>query len=148
MARRDAIAAGFVLAFAAVAIQQSAGLPFGRVHNPGPGFFPWWASVILEALALILLAQVVLRRAPEGAQARGRLVKVGALLVVLGAYAFLLEPLGYPACTFLLVLFMLRVIDPHPWPLALGLAFLGAAGSYALFAVWLTIPLPAGLWPR
>src|SRR5262249_18573041 len=73
-----------------------------------------------------------------------RITKVLALLAVLALYTFSLEPLGYPLCTFLLVLFMLRVTDPQRWPVALGMAALTAAGSYIVFAVWLSVPLPRG----
>ena len=78
-----------------------------------------------------------------------RILKVGGLLVALAAYVLLFEPLGYPLCTFLLVLFMLRVVDPHRWALALGMAAIAALGSYLVFfAVWLHVPLPPGpLWP-
>jgi putative tricarboxylic transport membrane protein len=65
-------------------------------------------------------------------------------LVILAAYTFLLDPLGYPICTFLLVLFMLRVLDPQRWRVALSIAVLAAAGSYVVFAVWLSVPLPRG----
>jgi putative tricarboxylic transport membrane protein len=71
-------------------------------------------------------------------------MKVAALLVVLAAYAFLLDPLGFPFCTFLLVLFMLRVTDPQGWALALGMAAITAIGSYVVFALWLRVPLPRG----
>ena len=74
----------------------------------------------------------------------GRIAKVGLLLVVLVAYTFLLDPLGYLLCTFLLVLFMLRAIDPQRWTVALGMAAVTAVGSYVVFAVWLTVPLPRG----
>jgi len=67
-----------------------------------------------------------------------------ALLVVLTAYTFLLDPLGYPLCTFLLVLFMLRATEPQRWTVALGMAALTAVGSYVVFAIWLGVPLPRG----
>jgi putative tricarboxylic transport membrane protein len=149
MVTRDTIAAGVLLAGSAVAIQQSTGLPFGNLHRPGPGFVPFWTSVIVLGLTVVLLAQVVLRPAPAGATpARGRIVKVGALLAALAVYTALLEPAGYLISTFLLVVFMLRVIDRHPWPLALVIALVGAAGSYVLFAVWLNVPLPPIPWVR
>jgi putative tricarboxylic transport membrane protein len=65
-------------------------------------------------------------------------------LVVLAAYTFLLDPLGYPLCTFLLVLFMLRVLDPQRWTVALSMAALTAVGTYVVFAIWLSVPLPRG----
>jgi Tripartite tricarboxylate transporter TctB family len=70
--------------------------------------------------------------------------KVGALLVVLGGYVFLLDSLGYLLSTFLLVLFMLRWIDTQRWAIALGMAAITSAGSYVVFAIWLSIPLPRG----
>ncbi len=145
MHRPDATAAAAVLAFAAIAVYEAARLPFGTAHNPGPGFFPWWGSLALGALALVCLTQA-LRARPAAAPAavRGRLPKVGGLLAVLVAYVLALEPLGYPASTFLLVLFTLRVGEPHRWAVALGVAALASLGSYVVFAVWLQVPLPPG----
>lgn len=150
MARRDAVAAAVVLLFAAVAAFEAARLlPFGVVRNPGPGFFPWWASVSLALLSLVLLGSSLLARPAAGGEAAGsRWGKVAGVLAALAAYALILESVGYPIATFLLVLFMLRITEPHRWPVALGLAVLAAGGSYLVFAVWLSVPLPAGPFAR
>lgn len=146
---REAIVAAVVLAIAALAVWQAALLPFGGAHAPGPGFFPLWTSIVIGVLAVILLSHA--RRAPASRPATDRadraahaLVKVVMLGVVLGAYAVALDPLGYPISTFLLVVFMLRVLEPHAWSLALGMAASTAVASYVLFAVWLRVPLPPG----
>jgi len=152
MARRDVVAAAVMLVFAAVAAVESARLlPFGVVRNPGPGFFPWWTSVVLGILALVLLGQAIrgnvspFTEDSRGAgETRAGLVKVVGVLGVLAVYSLVLDVVGYPIATFLLVLFMLRVTEPHRWPVALGLAVLAAAGSYLVFATWLAVPLPAG----
>ncbi len=145
MVRREAIVAVGLLVFGGVAIHQAARLPFGSLRSPAPGFFPWWTSVVVEGLALILLARVLFRPAPaKVGEPGGRLAKVGSLLAVLAAFVFLLEPLGYPLCTFLLLLYMLRVTDPQRWGVALGVSAIAAVGSYLLFAVWLDVPLPRG----
>lgn len=139
------MAASTFLVLAAIAAYESTKLPFGTVRNPGPGFLPWWVGLTLGLLALILLGQALLSRRENGpGKERGRILKVGGLLAVLGAYVFLLEPLGYPLCTFALVLFMLRVVDPHRWTTALGMAAVAALGSYLIFAIWLQVPLPPG----
>ena len=142
--KRDVAVAGLALAFGSAAAFESAKLPFGTIHNPGEGFFPWWASVTVVLLATILLIQALRSRASTARVESGRLAKVILLLVVLAAYTFLLDPLGYPICTFLLVLFMLGVLDPQRWPVALGFAAIASLGSYILFAVWLSVPLPRG----
>ncbi len=144
MVRRDAAVAATALVFGAAALYESLKLPFGTVHNPGPGFFPWWTSAVIVLFALILLVQVLTSRSTTAREGPGRIAKVAALLVVLAVYTFLLDPLGYPLCTFLLVLFMLRATDPQRWAVALGMAAITAVGSYVLFAVWLSVPLPLG----
>ena len=94
MFRRDVAVATVALVFGAVAAYESTKLPFGTVHSPGPGFFPWWTSAVIVLLALILLAQVFTSRSSAVEESSGRIAKVTALLVVLAAYTFLLEPLG------------------------------------------------------
>ena len=145
MVGRDAAVAAVTLAFGATAAYESAKLPFGTVHSPGQGFFPWWTSVVLGLLALVLLVRALTSRSSATREGPGRIAKVAAILVVLGAYTFLLDPLGYPLCTFLLVLFMLRATDPQRWTVALGMAVVTAVGSYIVFAIWLGVPLPRGL---
>jgi putative tricarboxylic transport membrane protein len=144
MVRRDAIVGTVTLILGIAAVHEASKLPYGTIHSPGPGFFPWWTSVIIVLLALILVVQALTLRSRTAGEGSGRIAKVALLLVVLSAYTFLLDPLGYLLCTFLLVLFMLRVLDPHRWMVALGMALFTAVGSYVVFAVWLSVPLPRG----
>jgi putative tricarboxylic transport membrane protein len=145
MVSRDVVVAALALALGAVAIFESAKLPLGTVRNPGQGFFPWWTSAVIVLLALFLLTQALTSHRTINPQTPGRIAKVTALLLVLAAYTFLLDLLGYLICTFFLVLFMLRATDPHRWQVALSMALLTAVGSYVVFAVWLSVPLPRGL---
>jgi putative tricarboxylic transport membrane protein len=144
MVGRNIVVAIVALTFGAAAAFESAKLPFGTIHNPGQGFFPLWISAVILVLALLLLVQALTSRSSVAREGFGRIAKVVALLVVLAAYTFLLDPLGYPICTFLLVLFMLRVLDPQRWTVALSMAALTAVGTYVVFAIWLSIPLPRG----
>ncbi len=144
MARRDAAVAAAALTVGAAALYEASKLPFGTVHNPGQGFFPWWTSAVIVLLAVILLAQALRSRSSALREGPGRIAKVAALLAVLAGYTFLLEPLGYMLCTFLLVLFMLRATDPQRWAVALAMAAITAAGTYVVFAMWLSVPLPRG----
>ena len=140
---RHAIVAAVALALGAVAVFESSKLAFGTINSPGPGFFPWWTSALIVLLALVLMVQAPTNSSVANA-GPGRIAKVVLLLIVLSAYTFLLDSLGYLICTFLLVLFMLRALDPQRWTVALGMAMITAFGSYVVFAVWLGIPLPRG----
>ncbi len=152
MARWDGIAALVMLLGAVAVIREAATLHFGSVRDPGPGFVPWWAGVTLAGLSLILLAQAPRRRRAPGAGPpaagadRSRWPRVVGLLLALALYTLVLDPLGYPIATFLLVLFMLRPATRSTILPAFGLAVLAAGGSYVLFAVWLKVPLPPGPW--
>jgi putative tricarboxylic transport membrane protein len=143
MVNRDVVVAGVVLAFAAAAVYEAAKLPLGTARNPGPGFFPWWTSVALILLGVVFFAQG-LNFSSAAREGSGRIAKVATLMAALAAYALLLELLGYPISTFLLVLFILRATEPQPWAGALGMATITALVSYVLFALWLGVPLPRG----
>lgn len=144
MPKRDIGVAALTLIFGVAAAHESAKLPFGTVHNPGQGFFPWWTSVVIILLAMILLIQALKSRSSTAREKSVRIARVAGLLAALVAYTFLLDSLGYPLCTFLLVLFMLRATEPQPWTVALGMAAITAVGSYVIFAIWLNVPLPRG----
>ena len=124
------------LAVAALALREALGLPIGTVRNPGEGFFPLWLAVLLVALSLLLLGHVL----------RARAGQVIGLVAALAVYTAMLEWIGYPIATFLLVLYMVKVTHPQRWLLALAVSLLAAGGSYLLFAVWLKVPLPPGSW--
>jgi len=146
---RDGIAALALALLGGAAIHQAGKLPYGMVRNPGPGFVPWWTGLTLLGLSLLLGLQALdARRARgpgrAGAPARAEWRRVAALLAALVLYVVALEPLGYPLSTFLLVLLVLRPASRRALVPALGLAVLAAGGSYALFAVWLKVPLPPG----
>jgi putative tricarboxylic transport membrane protein len=141
--RRDAIAAAATLALGAGATGAASQLPFGGLRNPGPGFFPWWLGVVLVFLGAVLLVQAI-RGAAGAAGGATRPGKIVLLLAALVVYVVILDAVGYAIATFLLVVFMVRALEPQRWAVALTLAVLAAGGSYVLFALWLGVPLPAG----
>ena len=47
--------AAIALLFGATAAYESTKLPFGTIHSPGPGFFPWWTGILIVLLSLALL---------------------------------------------------------------------------------------------
>jgi putative tricarboxylic transport membrane protein len=143
---RDIAAVALGLAVAGVALREALTLPIGSVRSPGQGFFPLWLGVLLFALSLVLLGQTLRSRAVAGSRRGGRSGQVVGVVAALAAYTAMLEPIGYPIATFLLVLYMVKITHPQRWPLALGVSLLAAGGSYLLFAVWLKVPLPPGLW--
>jgi hypothetical protein len=59
-------------------------------------------------------------------------------------YAVFLRLLGFLLDTFVLTVFLLRVMEPLGWKKVLAGAMGATLGSYAIFELWLEAQLPAG----
>ncbi|HXH82978.1 MAG TPA: tripartite tricarboxylate transporter TctB family protein, partial [Candidatus Tectomicrobia bacterium] len=82
--------------------------------------------------------------AVDAGASRAGLVRAAATLGALLAYAFVLERVGFVLATFGLIAFLLRVVEPRPWPVAVGAAAAAVIATHLLFRVWLGVRLPAG----
>ena len=149
-------AAAALTIFGVVAVQQASRLPFGGITRPAAGFFP-----LCLAVALTVVAAAVWLRAlqgdmrsidvggpagPSNPPRRGGLVRAAATLAALFAYAFSLEHVGFGVATLVLIVVLLRAVEPQPWPVALGGALGAVLASHVLFRVWLGVRLPVGPW--
>ena len=124
-------------------------LPYGNIHNPGPGFFPLWLGIVLGALSIGLTLQAARRK--EGTRVLGDILagkvrwpKVFFVLIALVLYGCLMNILGFLIVTFLLMAFLLRFIEPQPWRSVVGWTLVGSLGSYLVFEVWMKLRLPKG----
>jgi putative tricarboxylic transport membrane protein len=117
-------------------------LKLGTLHQPGPGFFPFWAGVVLALLSLISLFRSLKKRdmlSLSGFKSPKLLLVTGALL----AYLLLLDTLGFLTVTFLFLLLLFR-LEYRRWGFSAVLALIGAGSSFAIFQLWLKTQLPAG----
>ena len=117
-------------------------LKLGTLHQPGPGFFPFWAGVVLALLSLISLFRSLKKRdmlSLSGLKSWKLLLVTGVLL----AYLLLLEALGFLTVTFLFLLLLFR-IEYRGWAFSAMLALIGAVSCFAIFQLWLKTQLPAG----
>jgi putative tricarboxylic transport membrane protein len=132
----------------------SFGFALGTAARPGPGYFPVAVGAFLCAVAAVFT--VLAWRRPRGAaaaptgdsamDAAGARGRVAAMAGGLAAFVLLLPWLGYPVVSFGLVALLLRRLGGMRWTLTLATALLSAAGSYYVFAVLLSVPLPRGLF--
>jgi chromate transport protein ChrA len=126
-------------------------LPYGSIHNPGPGFYPLWLGIILGGMSIGLIIKTTWQK--EGAKTLREIVsekirwwKVLLVVVALVLYGGLMNHIGFLLVTFLLMAFLLRSIDPQPWRAVFGWAVLGSVGSYLIFEVWMKLRLPKGFF--
>jgi putative tricarboxylic transport membrane protein len=127
-------------------------LSLGELHHPGPGFLSFYAGLILGVLALVIHLQS--RKAPSahkraepepiwrsGQRGWKMVMTVGALL----AYAVLMNYLGFLISTFVFLAFLLRVIEPQRWSVALLGSLAASVAFYCVFEMGLKSQLPKGL---
>jgi putative tricarboxylic transport membrane protein len=116
--------------------------------GPGPGFFPFWLSLIGIALTVAILAQIA--RGQDLADATVKVLpdrqtaQAGLVLVALIVGAALLEPLGFRLTMLLFIASLLFALGARS-PAAISLtALAGSFGVFHAFYYWLKVPLPIG----
>jgi putative tricarboxylic transport membrane protein len=149
MLRSDQLSASTLLILSVFICWQSLDHSLGSFHSPGPGFWPFWLGITLGTMAVVLFIKSSLKktnvkmiRGIWGQEIRWR--KVLAVLIALGLYSFFLEYFGFLTMTFLLMLFLLRFIEPQSWKAVLSWTLIGSGGSYLIFEIWLKLRLPKG----
>ena len=119
----------------------------GSLSSPGPGFLPFLTGLAMIGLSLTVFFQQL---AQKGRERMRDLWKQGhwpSIVMVLGAlvlYALFFNFLGFIVATFLLIVFLLRVMEPMGWIKVLFVAVCASGGSYIVFQFWLEAQLPKG----
>jgi putative tricarboxylic transport membrane protein len=134
------------LAFSIAICVESWRLGLGGFHQPGSGFLLFFAGGLLGILALISLIQSLKDREPEGPRvwAGVNFLKLGLLVGALFVYTILLPKVGFLLDTFLLLLFLFRVIEPYRWRKVFFASLLTIVVTYIFFGIILESRLPEG----
>ncbi len=119
----------------------------GSFSNPGPGFVPFLAGTALGGLSLVVFVQQFSKRGKERLTdlwARTNWPTMVMVMVALIVYTVLFTFLGFLLDTFLLIAFLLRVMEPMSWKKVLAGSAGTALASYVVFQLWLQAQLPQG----
>jgi putative tricarboxylic transport membrane protein len=113
--------------------------------GPGPGFFPFWLSLIGAVLTVAMLiedarSQDVTSILPN----RQALLQGGGVLVALTVAAALIEPLGFRLTMLLFIAGLLLALGARSPSAILLTAAAGSFGVFHVFYYWLKVPLPIG----
>lgn len=127
-------------------------LSLGSFHHPGPGFLSFYAGFILGGLALVVYLRA--RKAPSAKREaepiwsnRQRGWKMVLTVVALLVYAVAMNYLGFLVSTFIFLAFLLKVIEPQRWSVALFGSLAASGAFYLVFEMGLQSQLPKGLFP-
>ena len=139
------------LGLAIVICLGSLELSLGNLHDPGPGFLSFLAGAILGGLAIIVFIRSRQSPSPDRIDPpttipKRRVWKVVLTVGALVAYAPGMEYLGFVVSTVIFIAFLLRTIEPQPWPIVIFGSVLASGASYCIFELWLHSQLPRGPW--
>ncbi len=147
MRKFDPISTIFWLVVGILICEESIRINLGTFSNPGPGFLPFGAGLVLGGLALVVMIQASRKEAREREPfwtEQNRWPKIVVTVVSIFVYGLLLETLGFFLTTILIMGFLFRVIEPQRWRTVILGAFLSATGAHLIFQVWLKAELPRG----
>ena len=149
MSRADRISGIFWLLFAIFVCIESYRLGLGTLHQPGPGFLFFWASIALGIMDLVVLIRAWMdKKAAEtkltifGGQ---NVLKIILVLISVFLYAIFMETVGFILVTLLLFIFLLGFIEKKKWWFTLFVSVVVTVIAYLIFEVWLKSQLPRGL---
>ena len=149
MDKKRIITSIILIAMAGLVLVEASRLPFGTLKTPQAGFWPLILGVLLALLSLLYFGETLRRRTGKGSLfwAEPRSWKMITLVVVaLFVFGFCFERLGYLISFFLLMGFLLRVVEPLKWRWVFLIAVLSSVLSYLIFGTLLGTPLPAGIF--
>ena len=129
------------------------GIQYGLLdgETPGPGLVPVIGGIVLSSLGLVVLISTHRSVRDEKEEAErffpetDSFRKVFFAILGLCFYALTFEYLGFLFTTFLILIFLLRFIEPCKWTTVWIVTLLTTGSSHILFRVILKVPFPKGI---
>jgi hypothetical protein len=142
----DRAAGLFWLMFGIIVSIASYRLGLGSVREPGTGFLPFGAGILLAILSLCSLFQNSRKQIhPKEPLFKNTFwLKVILVFIALLVYAQLLPHGGYIMCTFLLMFFLFFIVEKQKiWKVAFY-SLLTVGSTYYVFSKALNLQFPVG----
>jgi len=145
------IATGLMLALCLFFLWQSWLLPLTDKLGPGPGFFPFWLSLVGAIFSLLLLIGVLRRSMAEYEAADSQLPdgygirRIAAILASLAVATLLMDVLGFQLTMLGFNAILVVLLGERRWPVIAVFAVAGSFGVYYIFTRWLDVLLPPGV---
>jgi putative tricarboxylic transport membrane protein len=138
----------FWLLFSLLTCVEAYRLRLGTINNPGPGFFPFSAGLIMLIVSLAALFQSTAGRKKAEKTTPQEPVRWWNIVIILAAitaYAFSLEKIGFLINTFLFICLMLKVVEPQTWKTAIIGGLITSIAANLVFNVIFQTHIPRGI---
>jgi putative tricarboxylic transport membrane protein len=138
----------FWLLFALVTCIESYRLSIGSMSQPGPGFFPFGAGLVMLFLSLAAIFQAIGKSGRDVQTKGAEPIRWRSIVIILAAtvvYAFSLETIGFLINTFLFICLMLKVVEPQTWKTSIIGGLIAAIAANIVFNVIFQAQIPPGI---
>ena len=129
-------------------VVESLKLKYYTPLGPGPGFFPFWLSLCLAALAIVMFYQATFRssdpRPADFVDSRLGYFRAFAMCAAWVWAVAMLERLGFRLTMLVFFPFLLLTLGRVKWYLVIVISLLGSIVAFYVFSIALSVPLPAG----
>jgi putative tricarboxylic transport membrane protein len=135
------------LALSVFVIWSGYSLKLGTINDPGSGYVMFYAGLLMMLFSLIMLYSAVKDGGPTFLSLWRDVLWTKPLLVIalLIAFTLVFETVGFLVSTTILLIALLRVIDPVPWIRAIPIALLVPFICWYVLQKLLLIQLPSGV---
>lgn len=136
------------LAFSLFVIWSGIDMGMGSINDPGSGYVLVYAGLLMILFSVIMLYSAVKDGGPTFLSLWRDVLWTKPLIVIVLLIAFTLafETVGFLISTTVLLLVLLRVIDPVPWVRAISIAVLVPLVCWYVLVKLLLIQLPSGVF--
>lgn len=136
------------LALSAFVVWSGLSLGLGSVTDPGSGYVMFYAGLLMIVFSVIILYSAIKEGGPTFLSLWRNVLWTKPLIVIAALIAFTLvfDTIGFLISTMVLLITLLRVIDPVPWPRAIPIAILVPLLAWYVLDRVLLIQLPAGIF--
>lgn len=134
------------LALSIFVVWSGYALGLGSINDPGSGYVMFYAGLLMILFSLIILYGAIKDGGPTFLSLWRDVLWTKPLIVIalLVAFALLFETLGFLVSTMILLIALLRVIDPVAWSRAIPIAVLVPLIAWYVLQKLLLIQLPSG----
>jgi putative tricarboxylic transport membrane protein len=135
------------LALSIFVVWSGYSLKLGTINDPGSGYVMFYAGLLMIVFSLITLYSAVKDGGPTFLSLWRDVLWTKPLLVIalLIAFTLVFETVGFLVSTTILLIALLRVIDPVPWIRAIPIALLVPFICWYVLQKLLLIQLPSGI---
>jgi len=149
MQRPYQIASSLTFLFALFMGRESLRLKYYTELGPGPGFFPFWTSLLIGVLSVVIFFQATFRQSDAMPRdffaTRAGYLRTAAVLAALVTVGALMEDIGYRMTMLAFFLFLTFTLGRTPWIANVIISIAGSLGTFWLFNNVLMVPLPIGM---